>query len=106
MKFLPGVGMLKLTDSQLRILEKPEIECDDFIELLGEYVDGELTPTLHLRLADHAEGCEICEAFESSYRMVIDLAREIGNDNTPLPAGVRERLYTRLNAELGTSLEV
>lgn len=35
--------MKKLSDHHLLLLEKGEICCDDIVDIMGDYVDGELT---------------------------------------------------------------
>lgn len=93
---------MDLLDYQLRILEKQTLECSDVEELLGDYVDGDLTPSLRTRVLGHICGCEECRELEETYRMTVELAAEIKPQ--PVPADVSRRLREALNARLGLSL--
>lgn len=97
--------MIRLTDIQLRILEKGQIECADVTRLLGDYVDSDLTPTLRARIHTHIESCEQCQVELKAYRQVIELALEL-RDSTPISNDVKRRLQDRLNEKLGLSLSL
>ena len=92
------------SEIQIEILERPIISCDDVEEMLGDYVEGDLIPTLHARLANHIDQCECCRQSELEYRAVIKLASALRN--RPLPSGVKERLRDGLKAKLGIDLSV
>ena len=95
--------MKNLSDYQLYVLEKAEIDCQDVEALLGDYVDGDLTPTIAERLAGHIEECSYCQEIESGYRLTIELADELRNDS-PAPEGVKSRLMENLNKTLGLNI--
>ncbi len=94
--------MNRPSEIEIEILERPIITCDDVEEMLGDFVDGELIPTLHARLANHIDQCECCKESELEYRAVIKLAKAIRD--RPVPAGVKERLRENLKAKLGVEL--
>ena len=96
--------MNKYTDYQLMVFEKPSLECTDVISLLGDYEDQDLPQSLHNRVEEHINDCDFCQDFEESYRGVIEVAAELRDK--PVPRGVRSRLRSRLNDELGLGLEV
>ena len=50
--------------------------CKDSVELLLEYLDGELTPELRQKLEAHLGGCSPCEDFLKSYRATPGLCRK------------------------------
>jgi anti-sigma factor RsiW len=50
--------------------------CKDSVELLLEYLDGELTPELREKLESHLGGCSPCEDFLKSYRATPGLCRK------------------------------
>ena len=50
--------------------------CKDSVELLLEYLDGELTPELREKLEEHLGGCSPCEDFLKSYRATPGLCRK------------------------------
>lgn len=87
------------TQFQLRVLEKLTIECADVEELLSDYIDHELLPTLQCRVADHIGCCDRCTEAEEDIRMVVELAATLRD--TPVPDGVSARLKEGLNEKLG-----
>jgi len=93
-----------LTDFQLMVLEKNEIDCLDVVELLGDLADGDLPPTLRARVEDHIAGCDFCADMRAGYDLTIELARELKDEDQPLPTGVQNRLRSALNAKLGLNL--
>ncbi|MBN8550148.1 MAG: zf-HC2 domain-containing protein [Deltaproteobacteria bacterium] len=95
--------MTQLNDFQLLVLEKETIQCSDVAELLGDYTDKELPPTLRARIDSHIHQCEHCQELERSYRLTVELAGQL-NTNNPLPRGVQTRLRKALNEKLGLSL--
>lgn len=97
--------MKKLSDYHLYMLEKAELDCGDIEDLLGDYVDGDLTPTLESRVKEHIQDCSYCEEIESGYRLTIKLASELRN-NEPAPDDVKLRLKERLNKTLGISFDL
>lgn len=92
----------KFTEFQLEVLEKKEIDCIDFVALLGDRQDGDLPPSLEGRLHAHMAVCRFCSEFEASYRQTVELARELPQPQ--LPAGARNRLRQALNQRLGIQL--
>lgn len=89
-------------EQQLKILAQERISCEEVEELFCDYLDQDLISELKVRLDGHISLCPKCQAFERSYRGVIELAREIGQ--TPMPEGVSSRLRKALNQRLGTQL--
>lgn len=89
-----------LTDSQMRLLEKPTLNCRDVRSLFGDYVDSDLTKSLADRVSDHVCGCKKCQEFESSYRLVIQLAKEISPPHK-ISSTIEDRLLSSLRNRLG-----
>jgi anti-sigma factor RsiW len=50
--------------------------CRDSIELLLEYLEGELAPEIKQRLEAHLGGCSPCVDFMKSYRATPGLCRK------------------------------
>lgn len=94
--------MTGLNDFQLLVLEKETVSCEDVSELLGDYVDRELCPTLRTRLEGHICACERCQEMLRTYRFTIELAGELSD--RPVPSGVQNRLRKALNERLGLKL--
>lgn len=98
------LAMQTVNELHLTILEKPVIECSDIEQLLGDLVDGDLTPTLEGRIRDHIEDCDCCRESEKSYRWVVKKAKLLKSE--PLPNDVSRRLRMALNEKLGLALSV
>jgi len=94
--------MKRISDMHMRILEKETIECRDVEDLLGDYIDQELSATLKARLATHIRYCRHCQSEEKAYRLVIELAQEL--PPIPVSVEVKNRLRKALNEKLGISL--
>jgi len=88
----------------MSILEKTTIECADVVKVFGDYVDGEMEPTLKHRIAEHIENCEKCQDFERSYRFVIEAAKTLKPKEIEMPLEAKNRLRDALNKRLGLSL--
>lgn len=72
--------------------------CKDSVELLLEYLDGELTPDLREKLEAHLGGCSPCEDFWKSYSATPGLCRKaLARD---LPQEVADRLTDFLRLEM------
>ena len=90
------------SEMHIEILERPIITCSDLEEMLGDYVEGDLLPTLHARLVTHIEDCEVCQKLESDYRLIIQLAFTLRD--RPVPQDVKARLRNSLSQKLGINL--
>jgi len=72
--------------------------CKDSVELLLEYLDGELTPELREKLEEHLGGCSPCEDFLKSYRATPGLCRKaLARD---VPREVAAKLTDFLRCEM------
>ncbi|MGI6680932.1 MAG: zf-HC2 domain-containing protein [Bdellovibrionota bacterium] len=94
-----------MNEMQLEIFEKEIITCHDVENLYGEYMEGDLIPSLADRLREHICECAKCQEFACLYNQVIDVASQI-KDTMKLSDDVKNRLHERLNKELGLSLPV
>jgi anti-sigma factor RsiW len=72
--------------------------CRHLLGSLSEYVDGELDGELCAEIERHLEGCDNCRIVVDSLRKTIYLYRADG-EQTPLPGGLRERLFLSLQLE-------
>jgi anti-sigma factor (TIGR02949 family) len=71
-----------------------EIDCYQVRRELSDYLDGDLTPELRVRIEDHLEDCRHCTAVYDGLRNVVRL---LGDEKAiELPGGFSQRLYRRL----------
>lgn len=73
------------------------LRCRDIVELLGEYLDGGLDPATAEALSAHLADCQECMAFINTYRGTIRAARQLREEQLPLP--LRERLLAFLRQQ-------
>lgn len=74
------------------------IDCERLVEVLSDYVDGELDESLCSVLEKHIAGCENCRVVVDTLRKTIQLYRETSPD-VEVPPDVQERLYECLNLQ-------
>ena len=68
--------------------------CQSGVELLMEYLEGELPADVKAALDAHVSGCERCLAFVASYRATPELLRAA--TAATLPADLQESLLKAL----------
>ena len=83
-----------------------EIDCYQVRRELSDYLEGDLTPQLRLRIERHLQTCDHCTAVYDGLRNVVRL---LGDEEViELPEGFSQRLYKRLlrlaSAELPSRL--
>ena len=76
------------------------IRCSNVLEVLSEFVDGELPQPERERVIAHLRGCDWCEKFGGRFAAVIASLRRALQDAVPLRAEVRSRLRERLTIAL------
>ena len=71
-----------------------EIDCYQVRRELSDYVEGDLTPQLRLRIEEHLQTCNHCRAVYDGLRNIMRL---LGDEEViELPEGFSQRLYKRL----------
>jgi anti-sigma factor RsiW len=70
------------------------LRCQDVVELLDAYLDGDLDAADVAALDMHLSGCDDCIAFMRTYRAAVWKTRDLREDQ--LPPELRERLWTFL----------
>lgn len=75
----------------------PMLRCRDIVELLGEYIDGELDPATAEALRAHLADCRECTAFIKTYRGTVRMTRQLREEQ--IPPALRERLLTFLRQQ-------
>ena len=71
-----------------------EIDCYQVRRALSDYLEGDLTPQLRLRIEEHLQTCDHCRAVYDGLRNIVRL---LGDEEAiELPEGFSQRLYKRL----------
>ncbi|MCU0656139.1 MAG: zf-HC2 domain-containing protein [Polyangiaceae bacterium] len=72
------------------------LRCSAVLELLSDYLDGELAPEARAGVEAHVAGCNVCERFGARFAAAVQTLRKL-----PAPAG-QEGAADRLKARLGS----
>jgi len=72
------------------------VTCTEFLALLDELIDDEVSVPMRALLQQHLEGCDHCEVTLSTTRKTIEIYRS--HEVYELPNAVRERLHAAIMA--------
>jgi len=70
------------------------ITCRQMIELLIDYVSGELQPDHKALVEKHLHRCPPCVAYVETYQLTIRITRQL--PAAPIPKGLHEKLLACL----------
>lgn len=70
--------------------------CSAVLQVLSEYVDGELTAADRLRVERHVSACAVCEKFGGRFAHVVGEMRQHLGASPAVPEQLLESLRTRL----------
>ena len=73
--------------------------CEEFLNLLHDYVGGELVVESHQTAEVHITGCERCGILVQSYTYTVRIARALPKCGS-LPPAVEARLRAAIEPEL------
>jgi anti-sigma factor RsiW len=80
------------------LFHRKRLTCRQLVNMLSDYVDGELPPTLQRRLEAHLEGCTPCTAFLQTFKQTQTLAQSLHDED--MPPELRQRLRSFLREQL------
>lgn len=75
------------------------LSCRRVLELLSDYVDGELPAETLARVRAHLAECDHCERFGGTFGALVARLRESALADAKLDAGTRRKLADRMSAE-------
>ncbi|HYL65196.1 MAG TPA: zf-HC2 domain-containing protein, partial [Candidatus Methylomirabilis sp.] len=75
------------------------MNCDDVIQELSNFLDGELTPALVEELESHLDECWECKLVVNQTKKTIELF--CNSELVELPKDVRSRLHNALQKRFG-----
>ncbi|GIX47536.1 MAG: hypothetical protein KatS3mg131_1747 [Candidatus Tectimicrobiota bacterium] len=81
-----------------RFFRRRMVMCRQLVELLSDYVDGELPPALRRRLEAHLADCAPCATFLQTFRQTQAAARSLHCEE--MPPELRQRLRRFLREQL------
>jgi len=77
-----------------------DLTCRELVELVSDYVEGDLDARHRAAFEGHLTACEGCEAYLEQMRTTIALTGRLREDD--LDPAVRDRLLTALRGYPGT----
>jgi len=70
------------------------VTCTEFLALLDDLIDGEVSCETRAELEKHLRDCEHCEVTLNTTRKTIEIYRS--HEIYDLPGGLRERLHAAI----------
>ena len=70
--------------------------CTEFLALLDELIDDDVSTQMRVQLQEHLNGCDHCEVTLSTTRKTIEIYRS--HEVYELPDSVRQRLHDAIIA--------
>ncbi len=70
--------------------------CNDLLNLLNDYLDGELSVAECFELEAHLRACPECQSQLASLRQTISLLHQFEETPASLPPSLEERLIARM----------
>jgi anti-sigma factor RsiW len=62
------------------------LTCRELVELITDYLEGDLPPREHARFERHVAGCPGCQAYLDQMRATLAVLGRLGTDDLPPPA--------------------
>jgi anti-sigma factor RsiW len=82
----------------------PELPCQDFVEVVTDYLEGALSDVDRRRFEEHLAICERCEAYVEQIRVTIAEAGRAGASPDALPTELREGIREAFRGWAGESV--
>ncbi len=79
-------------------------DCLEIVEQLSEYLDGELNADARTALEAHLRYCPECQTFLASLRQTMHLLHQLGEEPSPLPPALEDRLLHQMRQQLTVRL--
>ncbi|HXF83743.1 MAG TPA: mycothiol system anti-sigma-R factor [bacterium] len=75
-----------------------ELDCEQVLEQVWSYLDGELSEDAYLEIQAHVAECEGCGSKYDFQRRLIELIERKCREG-PIPAELKQRLFRLLDSE-------
>jgi anti-sigma factor RsiW len=72
------------------------VTCTEFLAMLDDLIDNEVSAEMRADLQEHLRGCEHCEVTLNTTRKTIQIYRS--HEIYDMPAGLRDRLHAAIMA--------
>ena len=82
-----------------------DLDCDELVELVTEFLDGALAPAAERRVTDHLALCDGCATYVAQFRATVDeLGHLPAGQVAELPAPARAALLAAFRRRRGKSV--
>ena len=85
-----------------RVMNAENTECREMVDLLVDYLDGELGSGTTRDLEKHLKGCDNCLAFLNTYRKAVSLSQKL--EYGDIPTELQKRLRDFLSEKMDKGL--
>lgn len=69
--------------------------CRELVELMIDYLAGDLPEDVCVHIREHIERCSPCDHFFQSYRITVKITRQL--PQSPMPKSLSEKLNALLS---------
>lgn len=70
--------------------EEVRITCQEFVEMVTDYLEHSLLPEVRKQFEKHAEDCPGCDTYLDQVRRTISMLHQIADE--PVSAGTKQKL--------------
>ena len=82
-----------------------ELDCDELVELVTEFLDGDLDAETERRVVDHLALCDGCTTYVEQFRTTVDELGHLPAERVAeLPEEARDALLTAFRRQRGKSV--
>ena len=75
-------------------------DCRNVHKLLFDYVQGNLPPEKHQKLAEHLRDCPMCLEYVDTYKLTIEACHKCCRPKAEIPPELAEKLQDFIRREL------
>lgn len=68
---------------RIRQFWRPDVSCQEWVELVTAYLDGSLPKRMHRAIDDHLAMCAPCLEYLEQMQRTVDVVGAIGADEAP-----------------------
>jgi anti-sigma factor RsiW len=79
---------------------KDFFKCQECVELLTDYLEGNLDQAIRIRLDEHLSGCAPCINFVQSFEKSTTMTQRLKEQQVDVPVDVQQRLKSFLKEEI------
>ena len=78
-----------------RVRRRPPLACRRLVELVTDYLEGDLDPAVRAAVEEHLAGCGNCSGYVTQVRRMLVLTAGTLDRGVGLPPDLLEELLTR-----------